>query len=113
MLPRLIGLGRASELLFLGRDMSGEEGFGWGFFNRLVSADNLTATAIALAQEIAAGPGFAHGITKKMLTMEWAMGLDAAIDAEAIAQALCMKTEDFGRAYRAFATRQKPVFQGN
>ena len=113
MLPRLVGLGRASELLFLGRDMSGEEGFGWGFFNRLVAADSLAATATALAQEIAAGPGFANGMTKKMLTMEWAMGLDAAIDAEAVAQALCMKTEDFGRAYRAFAARQKPVFQGN
>ena len=113
MLPRLVGLGRASELLFLGRNMSGEEGFNWGFFNRLTPPDALAETAAALAQEIAAGPGFAHGLTKKMLTMEWAMGLDAAIDAEAVAQALCMKTEDFGRAYRAFAARQKPVFQGN
>jgi enoyl-CoA hydratase/carnithine racemase len=113
MLPRLIGLGRASELLFLGRNMSGEEGFGWGFFNRLVASDALAQTAMALAQEIAAGPSFAHGMTKKMLAMEWAMGLDAAIDAEAVAQALCMKTEDFARAYRAFAAREKPVFQGN
>jgi enoyl-CoA hydratase/carnithine racemase len=113
MLPRLIGLGRASELLFTGRNMSGEEGFAWGFFNRLSSSDTLAQTATALAQDIAAGPGFAHGLTKKMLMMEWAMGLDAAIDAEAVAQALCMKTEDFGRAYRAFASRQKPVFQGN
>jgi len=113
MLPRLIGLGRASELLFTGRNMSGEEGFTWGFFNRLASSDTLAETATTLAQEIAAGPGFAHGLTKKMLAMEWAMGLDAAIDAEAVAQALCMTTEDFGRAYRAFAARQKPVFQGN
>jgi enoyl-CoA hydratase/carnithine racemase len=113
MLPRIIGLGRASELLFLGRNMSGEEGFGWGFFNRLVAADALTETATAMAFEIAAGPSFAHGMTKKMLAMEWAMGLDAAIDAEAVAQALCMKTEDFGRAYRAFAAREKPAFQGN
>jgi enoyl-CoA hydratase/carnithine racemase len=113
MLPRLIGLGRASELLFLGRNMSGEEGLHWGFFNRLAAADALAQTATTLAQEIAAGPGFAHGMTKKMLTMEWAMGLDAAIDAEAVAQALCMKTEDFGRAYHAFAARQKPAFQGN
>jgi enoyl-CoA hydratase/carnithine racemase len=113
ILPRMIGLGRASELLFLGRNMSGEEGLQWGFFNRLVAADALTQAAAALAQEIAAGPSFAHGMTKKMLTMEWAMGLDAAIDAEAVAQALCMQTEDFGRAYRAFAAHQKPVFQGN
>jgi len=113
MLPRLIGLGRASELLFLGRSMSGEEGFGWGFFNRLANPDALAQTATTLAEEIAAGPSFAHGMTKKMLAMEWAMGLDAAIDAEAVAQALCMKTEDFARAYRAFAAREKPIFQGN
>jgi len=113
MLPRLIGLGRASELLFLGRSMSGEEGFSWGFFNRLAAADALAQAATALARDIAAGPGFAHGMTKKMLAMEWAMGLDAAIDAEAVAQALCMKTEDFARAYRAFAAREKTIFQGN
>ena len=113
MLPRLIGLGRASELLFLGRSMSGEEGYGWGFFNRLAAAESLMQTATALAEDIAAGPSFAHGMTKKMLTMEWAMGLEAAIDAEAVAQALCMKTEDFARAYRAFAAREKPIFQGN
>jgi enoyl-CoA hydratase/carnithine racemase len=113
MLPRLIGLGRASELLFLGRNMSGEEGLAWGFFNRLAAPDELHKSADAMAREIAAGPSFAHGITKKMLAMEWAMALDAAIDAEAVAQALCMKTEDFARAYRAFAAREKPVFQGN
>jgi enoyl-CoA hydratase/carnithine racemase len=113
MLPRIIGLGRASELLFLGRNMSGEEGLSWGFFNQLAAPDALAASARALALEIAAGPGFAHGMTKKMLAMEWAMALDAAIDAEAVAQALCMKTEDFARAYRAFAAREKPSFQGN
>jgi len=113
MLPRLIGLSRASELLFLGRSMSGEEGFSWGFFNRLVAAASLAQSAVALAEEIAAGPSFAHRMTKKMLAMEWAMGLEAAIDAEAVAQALCMKTEDFARAYRAFAAREKPIFQGN
>jgi enoyl-CoA hydratase/carnithine racemase len=113
MLPRLIGLGRASELLFLGRSMSGEEGLDWGFFNRLIAPDALAETTMNLGHEIAAGPGFAHGITKKMLAMEWAMALDAAIDAEAVAQALCMTTEDFGRAYRAFVGREKPVFQGN
>jgi enoyl-CoA hydratase/carnithine racemase len=113
MLPRIVGLGRASELLFLGRSMSGEEGLSWGFFNRLAASDTLTASAMALAQEIAAGPSFAHGMTKKMLALEWAMALDAAIDAEAVAQALCMKTEDFARAFRAFAAREKPSFQGN
>ena len=113
MLPRLVGLGRASELLFLGRNMSGEEGLNWGFFNRLVASDVLEESATALAREIAAGPSFAHAMTKKMLTMEWAMALDSAIDAEAVAQALCMQTEDFARAYRAFAAREKPVFQGN
>ena len=113
MLPRIVGLGRASELLFLGRAMSGEEGLSWGFFNRLAAPNALQETATSLAAEIAAGPSFAHGMTKKMLTMEWTMGLDAAIDAEAVAQALCMQTEDFARAYRAFAAREKPVFQGN
>ena len=113
MLPRIIGLGRASELLYLGRSMSGEEGLAWGFFNRLAASDGLLDTATALAMEIASGPSFAHAMTKKMLAMEWAMALDAAIDAEAIAQALCMQTGDFERAYRAFAAREKPRFQGD
>ena len=113
MLPRIIGLGRASELLYLGRAMSGEEALAWGFFNRLLAPDALLATATAMAQEIATGPGFAHAMTKKMLTAEWAMSLDAAIDAEAIAQALCMQTGDFERAYRAFAAREKPQFRGD
>jgi len=113
MLPRIVGLGRATELLLLGRDMSGDEGLRWGFFNRLSPADALLEDAARVAHDLAAGPSFALGLTKKMLKMEWAMGLDDAIDAEAVAQALCMKTEDFARAYHAFAARQKPNFQGN
>ncbi|HEY2835131.1 MAG TPA: enoyl-CoA hydratase family protein [Rhizomicrobium sp.] len=113
MLPRIIGLGRASELLYLGRTMSGEEGLAWGFFNRVVMSDALLNSALALAAEITSGPSFAHAMTKKMLAMEWAMALDAAIDAEAIAQAICMQTGDFERAYRAFAAREKPRFQGD
>jgi enoyl-CoA hydratase/carnithine racemase len=113
MLPRIIGLGRASELLFLGRPMSGDEALSWGFFNRVFAPDALMNSAATLAKEIANGPGFAHAMTKKMLTAEWSMGLEAAIDAEAIAQALCMRTEDFKRAFDAFASRKKPHFQGN
>jgi enoyl-CoA hydratase/carnithine racemase len=113
MLPRLVGLGRASELLYLGRSMGGEEGLAWGFFNRLAADDTLMETATILAREIAAGPSFAHAMTKRMLTMEWAMGLDAAIDAEAVAQALCMQTADFARAYHAFTAKKKPAFEGN
>jgi enoyl-CoA hydratase/carnithine racemase len=113
ILPRLIGQGRASELLFLGRSMSGEEGQQWGFFNRLAEPEQLAASATQLAQEIAAGPSFANGITKTMLNQEWSMSLEQAIEAEAQAQALCMQTEDFRRAYRAFVARQKPVFEGN
>ncbi|MCW8084919.1 enoyl-CoA hydratase family protein [Sabulicella glaciei] len=112
ILPRLIGQGRASELLFTGRAMRAEEGERWGFFNRLVEGDVL-AEAQALAAEIAAGPGFAHGMTKRMLAMEWAMGVEQAIEAEAVAQALCMTTQDFRRAYEAFAAKRIPVFQGD
>ena len=113
ILPRLIGQGRASELLYTGRSLSGAEGERWGFFNRLVEAADLLATAQGLARSIAEGPTFATGLTKRMLHMEWAMGVDDAIEAEAVAQALCMKTEDFGRAYRAFASKAKPVFEGD
>lgn len=113
MLPRIVGLGRACELLYLGRAMEAGEGLQWGFFNRLVEPGALAETAHALAAEIAHGPGFAHAITKKMLSLEWSMGLEAAIDAEAVAQALCMGSGDFKRAYRAFAAREKPKFQGN
>ena len=112
MLPRLIGQGRAAELLYTGRAMSAAEGERWGFYNRLVEADALEAAALDLAQRIAAGPTFAHGITKTQLNQEWAMGLEQAIEAEAQAQAICMQTRDFERAYRAFVAKEKPVFQG-
>ena len=113
MLPRIIGQGRASELLFTGRSMPGEEGLAWGFFNRLTDPDILLSQAKALAAEIAAGPGFAHAMTKRMLQVEWAMSIDDAIESEAIAQALCMTTADFTRAFEAFAAKQTPVFQGD
>jgi enoyl-CoA hydratase/carnithine racemase len=113
ILPRLIGHGRASELLFTGRSMSAEEGHAWGFFNRLTAADTLLAESLDLASQIAHGPTFAHAMTKKMLHAEWDMPIDEAIDAEAEAQAVCMQTEDFRRAYRAFAAKQKPEFEGN
>ena len=113
ILPRLIGQGRAAELLYLGRSMGGEEGLQWGFFNRLVAPEQLAESATQLAQELAAGPTFAHGITKTMLNQEWSMSLEQAIEAEAQAQALCMQTEDFRRAYRAFVAKQKPAFEGN
>jgi enoyl-CoA hydratase/carnithine racemase len=93
--------------------LGGEEGHQWGFFNRLCAPDAVLAEAKAMAAELAAGPTFANGITKSMLHHEWAMDIDQAIEAEAQAQALCMLTEDFGRAYRAFAAKQKPVFEGN
>ena len=111
ILPRLIGQGRASELLCTGRAMRAEEGERWGFFNRLTEA--VLEDAQALAAEIAAGPGFAHGMTKRMLAMEWAMGVEQAIEAEAVAQALCMTTQDFRRAYEAFAAKTTPVFKGD
>ncbi len=113
ILPRLIGQGRASELLYTGRSLSGAEGERWGFFNRLVDEADLMAAAQDLGRSIAEGPTFATGLTKRMLHMEWAMGVDDAIEAEAVAQALCMKTEDFGRAYRAFASKAKPAFEGD
>ena len=112
ILPRLIGQGRASELLYTGRFMSGEEGERWGFFNRLAEPAEVLAEAQALAREIAAGPTFAHSMTKRMLVMEWALSVEEAIEAEAVAQALCMTTGDFARAHRAFAVRETPVFQG-
>ena len=113
MLPRIVGQGRASELLYTGRTLGGEEGERWGFFNRLCSPEALLAEAQALAAELAAGPTFANGITKTMLHQEWAMTIEQAIEAEAQAQAICMLTEDFTRAYQAFVARQKPVFQGD
>ncbi len=113
MLPRLIGQGRAAELLYTGRVMTAEEGAGWGFFNRLVPAADLDAEALALAGRIAAGPTFAHMMTKTQLNQEWSMGLEQAIESEAQAQAICMQTEDFARAYHAFVAKQKPMFEGN
>jgi enoyl-CoA hydratase/carnithine racemase len=113
MLPRLIGQGRAAELLYTGRAMSAAEGLAWGFFNRIVETAALEAEAMALAERLAAGPTFAHGITKTQLNQEWSMGLEQAVEAEAQAQAICMRTKDFERAYRAFIAKQKPVFEGN
>jgi enoyl-CoA hydratase/carnithine racemase len=113
MLPRIVGQGRAAELLYTGRAMSAEEGHAWGFWNRLVPAEALEAEALSLAGRLAAGPTFAHGVTKTQLNQEWSMSLDQAIEAEAQAQAICMQTRDFERAYRAFAARGKPVFGGD
>ncbi len=111
MLPRVIGQGRAAELLYSGRAMSAEEGLAWGYFNRL--ADPVLPVAMEMAQALAAGPTFAHGVTKKLLHQEWDVGLDEAIEMEAQAQALCMQTKDFQRAYEAFAAKKKPEFQGD
>lgn len=113
MLPRIIGQGRAAELLYTGRSMSAEEGERWGYYNRLVAADQLEAEALKLAAQLAAGPTFAHGITKTQLNQEWSMSLEQAIEAEAQAQAICMQTADFERAYEAFVAKEKPVFEGN
>jgi enoyl-CoA hydratase/carnithine racemase len=113
ILPRIIGQGRASELLYTGRSMSADEAHQWGFYNRLCAPEALRRDAVSLATELANGPSFAHGVTKRMLHHEWAMGVDEAIDAEAQAQAICMMTEDFNRAYHAFVDKQKPSFEGN
>ena len=113
MLPRIIGQGRAAELLYTGRTMSAAEGERWGFFNRLVPAGELDGEAIALGMRIAEGPTFAHMMTKTQLLQEWSMGLGEAIESEAQAQALCMQTRDFERAYHAFVAKTKPVFEGD
>src|ERR1700691_2525697 len=113
ILPRIIGQGRAAELLFTGRAMSAQEGESWGFYNRLVAPDALEQEALTLARRIASGPTFANGITKTQLVAEWSMSLDQAIEAEAQAQAICMQTKDFERAYKAFVDKRKPVFEGN
>ena len=113
LLPRMIGQGRAAELLYTGRAMTADEGQAWGFFNRIVAPDALAADAKALARSLADGPTFAHAMTKKLLHQEWAMDLDAAIEAEAEAQAICMQTQDFRRAFDAFAAKRKPAFEGN
>jgi enoyl-CoA hydratase/carnithine racemase len=113
ILPRIIGHGRASELLYTGRFMEADEAERWGFFNRLVPPENLLTAAQDLARSIAHGPTFAHAMTKRQLHHEWDMGVDQAIEAEAQAQAICMQTEDFARAFRAFAAKEKPVFEGD
>jgi enoyl-CoA hydratase/carnithine racemase len=113
MLPRIIGQGRTAELLFTGRSVAAEEAERWGFFNRLVESAALAEEAHALAASLAAGPNFAHAMTKKMLDQEWDMSVDEAIEAEAQAQAICMQTRDFERAYRAFAEKRRPEFEGD
>jgi enoyl-CoA hydratase/carnithine racemase len=113
LLPRVIGMGRASELLFTGRSMSGEEAASWGFYNRLCNPESLLQEAHALAEELANGPTFAHAMTKKMLQQETTMSLDQALECDAQAQALCMATQDFRRAYEAFAAKRQPTFKGD
>jgi enoyl-CoA hydratase/carnithine racemase len=113
ILPRLIGAGRAAELLYTGRTMTAEEGERWGFFNRLVPPDRLLAEAQGLARELAEGPTFAHAMTKACLHQEWSMDIDTAIEAEAQAQAICMQTRDYARAYHAFVAKRRPVFEGD
>ena len=113
LLPRIIGQGRASELLYSGRALPGDEALSWGFYNRLVEPDALSASGLNWAAELAAGPSFGHAMTKRMLHQEWAMGVDEAIESEAQAQAICMMTQDFHRAYHAFVAKAKPVFEGD
>ena len=107
------GKGRAAELLYSGRSLGGDEALAWGFLNRLVAPEQLLDETLAWAGEIAAGPGFGHAMTKRMLHQEWAMGVDEAIESEAQAQAICMMTKDFHRAYEAFVAKQKPAFRGD
>jgi enoyl-CoA hydratase/carnithine racemase len=113
ILPRIVGAGRAAELLFTGRSMDGTEAERWGFYNRLCEPDAVLAAAQSLAAELATGPTFAHAMTKRCIHQEWSMDVDAAIEAEAQAQAICMQTRDFGRAYEAFSEKRRPVFEGN
>lgn len=113
ILPRIIGQGRASELLYTGRMMSAEEGQAWGFFNGIVAQEDLLKTATNMAQSLADGPAFAHTVTKKCLHQEWAQTIEQALETEAEAQAICMKTKDFTRAYNAFVAKEKPKFEGN
>jgi enoyl-CoA hydratase/carnithine racemase len=113
LLPRVVGQGRASELLFTGRALAGEEAYAWGFLNRLVAPGDLEETAGGMARELARGPSFAHAMTKTMLQQAWAMGLEEEIEAEAQAQALCMQTRDFQRAYQAFSEKRTPEFEGD
>ncbi len=113
MLPRIVGQGRAADLLYTGRSMAADEGERWGFWNRIVAAEELEAEAVALARGLASGPAFAHMMTKTMLAQEWNQSLDQAIEAEAQAQAICMQTRDFRRAFEAFAKKERPMFRGD
>ncbi|MEO0464582.1 MAG: enoyl-CoA hydratase family protein [Pseudomonadota bacterium] len=113
ILPRLVGQGRASELLYFGRSLGAQEGLDWGYFNAVFKADELDAQVMGLAQKLASGPTFGNAMTKNQLNLEWDMSLPAAIEAEAQAQAICMKTQDFERAYRAFVDKRKPEFEGD
>ena len=113
MLPRIIGVGRASELLYTGRAMDGAEALQWGFYNKICEPDAVLTDAQGLAKSLADGPTFAHAMTKKCIHQEWSMTIDESIEAEAQAQAICMQTKDYGRAYRAFVAKEKPVFQGD
>jgi enoyl-CoA hydratase/carnithine racemase len=113
LLPRIVGQGRASELLYTGRALPGDEALAWGFYNRLVEPEAVGTAALDWAAELASGPSFGHAMTKRMLHQEWAMGVDEAIESEAQAQAICMMTQDFHRAYHAFVGKQKPVFEGD
>jgi len=113
ILPRIIGQGRAAELLYLGRSMTAGEGHAWGFFNAVAEAEVLEKTALDMAARIVSGPTFANSMTKTMLAQEWSMSLEQAIEAEAQAQAICMQGRDFQRAYEAFVKKEKPVFEGD
>lgn len=113
MLPRIIGQGRAAELLYSGRFMTSDEAERWGFFNKVTAPETLEDEVRSLSRSLAAGPTFAHATTKRALHQEWGMALDEAIESEAQMQAICMGTEDFARAYEAFARKQSPVFEGN
>lgn len=113
ILPRIIGQGRANELLYLGRAMNADEGERWGFFNQLVDAETLDERAMEWAGRIAAGPTFANSVTKTMLLQEWSMSIEQALEAEAQAQAICMQGQDFKRAYHAFVAKERPVFEGD
>ncbi len=113
ILPRIVGQGRAAELLYTGRSLGGEEAERWGFYNRLAEPDAVLKDASEMAQSLANGPSFAHALTKRMMHLEWDMGVEQAIEAEAQAQAIAMQTRDFSRAYQAFVAKQKPVFEGN
>ena len=113
MLPRIIGHGRASEILYTGRSMAADEALAWGFYNQIVAPEEVLGKAQAQARSLADGPWFAHTMTKRMLQQEWSMGIEEAIESEAQAQAICMQTEDFRRAFRAFAAKERPVFEGN